>query len=80
MRVTDADLARAKALAKGTGLSVSDLVRLLPQLPAGDAAAQRAVMLDALAQTKDALDTMRRATGPLASSVRSVAESRILFL
>lgn len=32
------------------------------------------------AQTKDALDTVRRATSPLASSVRSVAESRILFL
>ena len=115
---------RAKALAEGTGLSVSDLVRLLLQLPAGDAAAQRTVVLDlaianrlyrelnhwgyqrnqaahalnriayylrrndmdaadvldALAQTKDALDTVRRATGPLASSVRSVAESRILFL
>lgn len=124
VRVTDADLARAKAPAEGTGLSVSDLVRLLLQLPAGDAAAQRAIVLDlatanrlyrelnhwgyqrnqaahalnriayylrrndmdaadvldALAQTKDALDTVRRATGPLASSVRSVAESRILFL
>lgn len=124
VRVTDADLARAKALAEGTGLSVSDLVRLLLQLPAGDASAQRAVVLDlatanrlyrelnhwgyqrnqavhalnriayylrrndmdaadvldALAQTKDDLDAVRRATGPLASSVRSVAESRILFL
>ena len=80
MRVTDADLARAKALAGEAGLSVSDLVRLLLQRPTGDAAAQRADVLDALAQTKDALDTVRRATGPLASSVRSVAESRILFL
>lgn len=34
VRVTDTDLARAKALAEGTGLSVSDLVRLLLQLPA----------------------------------------------
>lgn len=80
VRVTDADLARAKALAEGTGLSVSDLVRLLLRLPAGDAATQRADVLDALAQTKNTLDTVRRATGPLASSVRSVAESRILFL
>ena len=37
-------------------------------------------VLDALAQTKDDLDAVRRATGPLASSMRSVAESRILFL
>ena len=35
VRVTDADLARAKALAEGPGLSVSDLVRLLLRLPAG---------------------------------------------
>lgn len=124
VRATDADLARAKALAEGTGLSVSDLVRLLLQLPADDVDAKHAVVLDlatanrlfrelnhwgyqrnqavhalnriayylrrndmdaadvldALAQTKDTLDTVRRATGPLASSVRSIAESRILFL
>jgi hypothetical protein len=46
VRVTDADLARAKALAEGTGLSVSDLVRLLLQLPADDVGAGRAVVLD----------------------------------
>ncbi len=67
VRATDADLACAKALAGEAGLSVSDLVRLLLQLPADDVAAERAVVLDL-------------ATGPLASSVRSVAESRILFL
>lgn len=37
-------------------------------------------VLDALVQTKNTLDTVRRAIGPLASSVRSIAESRILFL
>lgn len=67
VRATDADLARAKALAGGTGLSVSDLVRLLLQLLADDVAAERAVVPGL-------------ATGPLASSVRSVGESRILFL
>lgn len=67
VRATDADLARAKALAEGTGLSVSDLVRLLLQLLADDVAAERAVVPGLV-------------TGPLASSVRSVAESRILFL
>ncbi len=46
VRATDADLAHAKTLAEGTGPSVSDLARLLPQLPAGDAAAQPAVVLD----------------------------------
>lgn len=124
VRVTDADLARTKALAEGTGLSMSDLVRLLLQLPAGDAAAQRAIVLDlatanrlyrelnhwgyqrnqaahalnriaycfrrndmdaadvldALARARGSLDSVRRYAGPLASRVRSVAESRILFL
>lgn len=123
VRVTDADLARAKALAEGTGLSVSDLVRLLLQLPTDDVAAERAVVLDlatanrlyrglnhwgyqrnqaahalnriayylrrndmdgadaldALAQARGSLDSVRRATGPLASSVRPAAESRIPF-
>lgn len=77
MRTTDADPARAKALAGGTELSVSDLVRLLLQLPADDVAAECAV---ALAQARGLPRLGTPGAGPLVSSVRSIAESRILFL
>ena len=65
------DVERQDGIAKAT-------LGLMVQSPRNDMDA--ADVLDALAQTKDALDTVRRATGPLASNVRSVAESRILFL
>lgn len=56
---------------------MSDLVRLLLQLPADDVAAECAV---ALAQARRLPRLGTPGAGPLASSVRSIAESRILFL
>lgn len=46
VRVSDADVARAQALAGELGITTSALVRLLLQLPAEDAAARRHVVLD----------------------------------
>jgi hypothetical protein len=124
VRAGDSDYARAKALANDTGLSVSDLVRLLLQLPSSDVSAQSTIVLDlstanrlyrelnhwgyqrnqavralnriayylkrndmdvgdvldALARAKSSLEKLEDATNPIASDVRSVAESRILFL
>lgn len=124
VRASDSDYARAKALANDTRLSISDLVRLLLQLPSDDVAGHRAIVLDlatanrlyrelnhwgyqrnqavhalnriayylkrndmdsddvidALSQAKASLDAVNRATEPLSSGVRSVAEARILFL
>ena len=37
-------------------------------------------VIDALSQAKASLDAVNRATEPLSSGVRSVAEARILFL
>lgn len=124
VRAGDSDYAHAKTLAENVGLSVSDLVRLLLQLPSEDVAAHHAIVLDlatanrlyrelnhwgyqrnqavralnriayylkrndmdsddaldALAQAKASLDAVNRATEPLSSEVRSVAEARMLFL
>ncbi len=124
VRASDSDCARAKALANDAGLSISDLVRLLLQLPSDDVSGRRAIVLDlatanrlyrelnhwgyqrnqavralnriayylkrndmdsddvidALSQAKASLDAVNRATEPLSSGVRSVAEARILFL
>ncbi|MGI6535338.1 MAG: hypothetical protein ACOX12_02800 [Eggerthellaceae bacterium] len=123
IRATDTDYARAKLLAEETGLSISDLIRLLLQLPSNDVSSEHVIVLDlatanklyrelnhwgyqrnqavhalnriayylernsmdtddvidALSRAKAALDAVNRATAPLASDVRTVAESRILF-
>lgn len=46
VRASDSDYARAKTLSGKVGLSVSDLVRLLFQLPSDDVAGHRAIVLD----------------------------------
>jgi antitoxin component of RelBE/YafQ-DinJ toxin-antitoxin module len=123
IRATATDYARAKLLAEETGLSISDLIRLLLQLPSNDVSSEHVIVLDlatanklyrelnhwgyqrnqavhalnriayylernsmdtddvidALSRAKAALDAVNRATAPLASDVRTVAESRILF-
>jgi antitoxin component of RelBE/YafQ-DinJ toxin-antitoxin module len=123
LRASEQEHARAKELAEELDITISDLVRILLQLPVEDIAAKRAVVLDfvtanrlyrelnhwgyqrnqavhafnriayylernsmdaddvidALSRAKAALDAVNRATAPLASDVRNVAESRILF-
>lgn len=46
VRASASDYARAKALSGKVGLSVSDLVRLLLQLPSDDVEGHRAIVLD----------------------------------